>query len=216
MVLGRGGRRSRLGVAARAGPGHGRERRTRVDPMVARRGIQPRGRIDRGARLPRPGRRGDRLGGRGWRSAAVDERRAARPRRGGGSDVPGRGHSLRRSGRDLPADARRDGHRDARPRPDRCDLHADLFRVRRPGRRRPPSGLRGERSRHRGWLLPAWGRRADEGDRRRGRGAGAVGRPGDRRPAARGAGAGTALERGPRPLVGPVRRRGARGPGRRG
>ena len=43
-----------------------------------------------------------------------------------------------RSGRDLPADARRDGHRDVLALgPARRDLHADLLGLRRPGRRGP-------------------------------------------------------------------------------
>ena len=69
-------------------------------------------------------------------AALLDARR--RPRRGC-SARPGVGPG--RSRRDLPADARRDGHRDAGPRPDRRDLHADLLRLRRPGRRDPPRAI---------------------------------------------------------------------------
>ena len=57
-------------------------------------------------------------------------------------------------GRDLPADAARDGHRGPRPGPPPGRLHADLHRLRGAGRGRPARGVRGDPPDHRRRLLP--------------------------------------------------------------
>ena len=116
-----------------------------------------------------------------------------------------------RSRRDLPADARRDGHRGPRARPARGDLHADLLGLRRAGRRDPARAMRGVRPGHRRRVPPP--RRAVPHEGRRGRGRGAapsvrrvlvvrrLGRPGSEH----------AVERRTRPLVGRGDRDGGRG-----
>ncbi len=188
LVLGRRGRRSRSGVAAPAGPGDGCDAAAPSGPAggAAVPSTTPRRRPPRapprdpsGEAIAWEGEDGEvrRLTNAALRDYVVAAARMFRAAR----RPPGR------SGRDLPSDARRDGRRDARPRPDRRDLHADLLGLRRAGRRRPAARLRGQRPRHRGRLPPARRGRADEGRRRRGRGPGAVGRPGDRGPPARGA-----------------------------
>ena len=108
----------------------------------------------------------------------------------------------RRPGRDLPADAARDGDRDAGARPARGDLHADLLGLRRAGRRDPAraTARRASSSPPTGSSAAAAGpdeagrRRGGRACRRRCSGSSSCRRLGDRR--------GDAVEPRARPLVG--------------
>ena len=156
LVLGRRGRRHRRRLAAPADPTVlDLTRRPAVGALVERRRVRLRPGGGRAARRARPRWRGARLGGRGRRRPAPDERRARATRSTAPRDgCRAHGVGAGRPRRDPAADAGRDRRRGPRARPAAGHLHADLQRLRRAGDRDPPRRLRGVAAHH-GRRLPA-------------------------------------------------------------
>ena len=161
----------------------GRERRPGVGALVERRRLQLRASGDRAEGHARPGWRSARLGGRGRRGPAADQRRA-----------PGRGRGGRR--RCSAAHGVRPGDRVGIFLPMLPETVIAVLALGRIGAIYTPifsgygapavaarlADCEAERARHRRRLPPPRRVGAAEGGRRRGRGARAVGPPGPRRP----------------------------------